>query len=140
MAGPPVEPGRVVGLGAVCDLRPPHSAAARDRSFSVAEFATLEDGRRVTLHEARGFTLGARSTGEPGPQELREHLTLEHLTRNVLNVVLPDDDESGEEHPWDWLAGLARERGLNVTADDLRDLPYEVVFTDELRRWLSASY
>jgi hypothetical protein len=33
---------------------------------------------------------------------------------------------------------LARSRGLNVTADDLRALPYDVVFTDELRGWLAA--
>jgi hypothetical protein len=59
-------------------------------------------------------------------------VTLESLTRDVLNVVLPDD-ESGEEHPWEWLAELAQARGLEVTANDLRRLPYEVVFTEEVR-------
>ena len=136
---PRVKPGRVVGLGALCDLGPRQPDDARDRSFSVSEFVTLEDGRRVILHEDRGFTLGVRSTVEPGPRDAREHLTLERLTRDVLTVVLPDDDESAEEHPWSWLAGLARARGLTVTADDLRGLPYEVVFTDALRRWLAPA-
>jgi hypothetical protein len=134
---PPVEPGRVVGLGAVCDLDPPN-ADPRGQSFRVSEFATLEDGRRVLLHEDRGFTGSVRSTGESKPPDARWGLTLETLTRDVLTVVLPDDDDGTEAHPWSWLADLARSRGLDVTADDLRALPYEVVFTDELQRWLAA--
>ena len=128
----PVEPGRVVGLGAICELRPQRSDEARSQSFSVSEFVTLEDGRRVILHQDRGFTIGWRSSG-------RGHETLESMTRNVLSVVLPDDDESGEDHPWSWLADLARARGLNVTAEDLRGLPYEVIFTDKVHRWLAPA-
>jgi hypothetical protein len=131
---PPVKPGRVVALGAICDLGPPRSDGSGDQSFSVSEFVTLEDGRRVILHEDRGFTLGLRSTGESGSGDLRKHETLESLTQDVLNVVLPDDDECAEDHPWSWLADLARARGLNMTAEDLRDLPYEVVFTDKVRQ------
>jgi hypothetical protein len=135
---PPVEPGRVLGLGAICDLRPPQ-ADPRDRGFEVSEFVTLDDGRRVLLHDGgRGFTIGVRSTGERKPPDIRLHLTLEQLTNDVLLVVRPDDDDDPEPHPWSWLSGLARSRGLDATADDLRALPYEVVFTDELRRWLAA--
>lgn len=134
---PPVEPGRVVGLGAICDLRSPH-ADSRDQSFGVSEFVTLEDGRRVLLHEDRGFTGGVRSTGEPKPRDYRCGLTLEQLTRDVLLVVLPDDDDDTQPHPWSWLSDLARSRGLDVTAEDLRELPYDVVFTDKLRQWLAA--
>jgi hypothetical protein len=134
---PPVEPGRIVGLGAICDLRP-HDADPRDQDFRVSEFVALEDGRRVLLHEDRGFTIGVRSTGEPKPPDVRWQLTLERLTGDVLLVVLPDDDDDPEPHPWSWLSDLARSRGLDVTADDLRALPYDVVFTDELRRWLAA--
>jgi hypothetical protein len=135
---PPVEPGRVVALGAVCDLRPPN-ADPRDQSFKVSEFVRLEDGRRVLLHDGgRGFTGGIRSTGERKPPDLRLGLTLESLARDVLTVVLPDDDDDPEPHPWSWLADLARARGLDVTADDLRALDYDVVFTDELRQWLAA--
>jgi hypothetical protein len=136
---PPVKPGRVVGLGAICDLSPQQSDRASSQSFSVHEFVIVEDGRRVTLHEDRGFSLGWRSTGEPGSAHIREHETLESLTRDVLNVVLPDDDECAESHPWSWLADLARARGLCVTAEDLRGLPYEVIFTDKVRRWLARA-
>jgi hypothetical protein len=136
---PPVEPGRVVGVGAICDLGPERSADARTQNFSVREFVTLEDGRRVILHEDRGFTIRLRSTGTSDPGDLREHETLESLTRSVLNTVLPDDDELAEDHPWSWLADLARARALNVSADDLRGLPYEVTFTDRLRQWLAPA-
>jgi hypothetical protein len=129
---PAVEPGRVVGLGAICDLRPQRVDAPRSQSFSVGEFVTLEDGRRVILHEARGFTIGWSSRHRWGNE------SLENMTRSVLTVVLPDDDEGGEQHPWSWLAELARARGLDVTAEDLRRLPYEVVFTDTVReQWLA---
>jgi hypothetical protein len=127
----PVRPGRVVGLGAICDLRPQRIDETHSQSFSVSEFVTLEDGRRVILHEDRGFTIG-------GSGDIRAHETLETMNRNVSNVVLPDDDEVADDHPWSWLADLARARGLDVTAEDLRGLPYEVIFTDEVRRWLDG--
>lgn len=104
----------------------------------MSEFVTLEDGRRVLLHEGgRGFAIGVRSTGTRKPRDVRWGLTLEQLTDDVLLVVRPDDDDP-EPHPWSWLSELAQSRGLNATADDLRTLPYDVVFTDELRRWLAA--
>jgi hypothetical protein len=124
---------RVVALGAACDIRPP-THDRRTQSFSVSEFALLHDGRRVILHDDRGFTIGAPA-GQGG---VRGFETAESLERDVLNAVLPDDDDSGEEHPWSWLAELALECGLDVTADDLRVLPYEVVLTDSVTRWLDA--
>jgi len=132
---PPVEPGRVVSLGAICDLDPRTPDKARSQSFSVSEFVTLEDGRRVILHEDRGFTIGLGSSRETA--DLRRGETIESLTRNVLSVVLPDNDDAAEAHPYSWLADLARARGLNVSADDLRSLTYEVIFTDKVRRWLA---
>jgi hypothetical protein len=136
---PPVEPGRVIGLGAICDLRPLR-ADPRNQDFSVSEFVALDDGRRVLLHDGgRGLTAGgARSTGGWRAADVRWGLTLEGLARDVLTVVLPDDEADTEPHPWSWLSELARSRGLEVTAADLRELPYDVVFTDELRRWLAA--
>jgi hypothetical protein len=136
---PPVEPGRVVGLGAICDLGSLR-ADPRDQGFLVSEFVTLDDGRRVLLHDGgRGLmTSGVRSTGGWTAPDVRWGLTLEQLARDVLTVVLPDNDDDPEPHPWSWLSELARSRGLDVTPDDLRALPYDVVFADELRRWLAA--
>ncbi len=135
----PVTPGRVVGVGAICALRPQRFNDRRSQSFSVSEFVMLDDGRRVILHEDRGFTIGLRSSGGSGSGELHEHETLESLTRSVLTVVRPDDDRCDEDHPWSWLASLARARGLNVTAEDLRGLPYQVIFTETVRQWLASA-
>jgi hypothetical protein len=91
----------------------------------------------MTLHRARGFTTGLGSSSERY-DDLRAYATRESITRDVLNVVLPDDDAEAvvEDHPWSWLAELARVRGLNVTEKDLRGLPCEVLLTDKLERWL----
>jgi hypothetical protein len=127
-----------VDLSPICDLLPPRDGDPWAQDFSVHEFATLADGRRVILHKERGFSLRLRSTGGmlcADDGTLPD--TRDDITQQVLNVVLPDDDEPAEEHPWSWLAELARARGLDVTADDLRGLPYEVVLTDALTRQLA---
>lgn len=127
-------PSPIVGLGAYCDLRPA-SADGLSQSFSVSEFALLADGRRVTLHNERGLTIGwgGGYTGDLAGTE-----TTETLTQQVLNVVLPDEDD-GQAHPWSWLAALGRARGLEVTANDLRVLPYEVHLSESVLRWLDRS-
>jgi hypothetical protein len=103
--------------------------SGRTKRFRVSEFADLDDGRRVILHDERGFTVGwvgldpNEATGVGGVRE-----SAAALENHVRNVVLPDEDD-GEEHPWVWLARLARDSGLEVTAEQLRPLPYRVVFT-----------
>ena len=126
---------RVVGLGAICELG---EASGDDgaQHFAVSEFALLHDGRRITLHNDRGFTI-AWGRGVDGPP-LSTSETAESVTHNVLNVVLPDED-NGEEHPWSWLANLCRARGLNVTADELKVLPYQVILTEGLSEWLQSA-
>lgn len=128
---------RVVGLGAICGLRTPGADdGGRSQSFWVSEFALLADGRRVILHEARGFSIGA-PIGPGAGGAVTAGVTREEVIETVLAVVLPDP-EDGEEHPWAWLALLARARGLDVTAEDLRGLPYDVVLTDSLTRSLDV--
>lgn len=101
-------------------------------SFDVAEFAICDGGARVLLHEERGFTVGGGPSGDPW-----SGLSVEMLERDVLTTVLPDDDDTDDEHPYIWLADLCRHRGLDVTADDLRHLPYLVELSDEVRHRLA---
>ncbi len=135
--GPPLEmqgPYRVVGIGLICDRRVPVGQPGEDQHFSVSEFVRLDNGGEVILHRERGFTWSAVRGG--GPDEAPNH---SDFTQSVLNTVLPDDDADPEEHPWEWLAEKAQDRGLtSVTADDLRHLPYEVVLTDAVRKWLTS--
>jgi hypothetical protein len=125
---------RVVGLGAICDLDPSPYAIndERQNSFAVSEFALLDNGERVILHAERGFT-GRASSGS-----IWEYETVETITHNVLNTVLPDDDDTDDDHPWEWLAELAQAQGIDVTAGDLRQVPYEVVLTERVIQRLSA--
>jgi hypothetical protein len=101
----------------------------------VHEFAELADGRRLTLHEEGGFTTGP---GGSAPSDMWRYLTLEHLERDVRTTVLPDDDDTQDEHPWEWLAGLIRAHGVEATAEGLRLLPYDVVFSERLRARVTA--
>jgi hypothetical protein len=97
-------------------------------SFDVHEFADLADGRRLTLHEERGFTTSGQW----------RYLTLENLERDVPTTVLPDDDDTEDEHPWEWLATLLHARGVEATAEALRLLPYDVEFSERLRARLEG--
>ena len=97
-------------------------------SFVVHEFAELADGRRLTLHEERGF----------GTSDQWRYLTLEALEADVRTTVLPDNDDTQDEHPWEWLAELLRVHGIEATAEELRLLPYDVVFSERLRARVMA--
>lgn len=132
----PVKPGLVVGVGAICDLEPQRLDDPRSQGFVISEFVTLEDGRRVILHKARGFTIGIPPR-EPDIGDIRDHQTPATIAKNVLIAVLPDDDDPEDDHPWPWLAELARARGLEVSAEDLRCLTYEVILTDDVTRWMA---
>jgi hypothetical protein len=94
----------------VRDGWPPHEVenlveeSKRGVSLDVHEFTDLDDGRRLTLHEERGFTSSAMATAGPAPTDKWRHLTLEHLERDVRTTVLPDDHDTQDEHPW----GVAR--------------------------------
>jgi hypothetical protein len=107
-------------------------------SFVVHEFAELADGRRLTLHEERGFNISTMTSSGPAPSDMWRYLTLEHLERDVRTTVMPDNDDTQDEHPWEWLAELLRVHGIEATAEELRLLPYDVVFSERLRARVMA--
>jgi hypothetical protein len=53
----------------------------------------------------------------------------DHTQHNALERSLPDDDDTGEDHPWDWLVELCRSQGIETTVDRLRAVPYQVVLS-----------
>ena len=72
------------------------------------------------------------------PSDQWRYLTLEALERDVRTTVLPDNDDTQDEHPWEWLAELLRVHGIEATAEELRLLPYDVVFSERLRARVMA--
>jgi hypothetical protein len=94
----------------------------------------LDSGERVmSERQAAATEAGVR------PVASWAHETVETITRDVLTTVLPDDDDTDDEHPWEWLAELAQARGIDVTVDDLRQVPYEVVLTERVLQKLSTN-
>ncbi len=131
-------PAQVVRLGAWCDIED-EDDTARGVSFRVEEFAVLADGRRIRLHADRGFSTWLSSAGGQEPVDPWQHLTREDLERSVRTTVLPDDaEDSGEDHPWEWLSRLLRARGVEASSRQLRVLPYDVEFSDALRARIRA--
>lgn len=131
-------PTQVVRLGAWCDIETEDDTTL-GISFRVEEFAVLADGRRIRLHADRGFSTWLHAAGGQAPVDRWQHLTREHLERSVRTTVLPDDaDDSGEEHPWEWLSQLLRARGVEASVEELRTLPYDVEFSDVLRARIPA--
>ncbi|MDI3340103.1 MAG: hypothetical protein QJR03_06180 [Sphaerobacter sp.] len=136
-------------MGAICDFATGAPDPGPSQSFSIREFLELEDGRLVVTREL-GFSLSSvrelveledgRRVVLENAAPARAGLTPDSIRQDVLNVVLPDDDEEAlrEPHPWEWLAELARQQGIAVTADELKALPYEVVLTKRLREWLET--
>jgi hypothetical protein len=115
----------VVGLGAWAEL------ARKDQEgmdIDVHEFAVLDDGRRLTLHQERGFSTSAT------------HMAADHAESSVLTTVLPDDAEiTGQDHPWEWLASLIRSHGVAVTPEQLQAVPYVVEFGPHLSALLASA-
>jgi hypothetical protein len=105
----------------------------REVHFQVEEFAILADGRRLVIDEGRGFGATLSSSADPW-----SHLTAESIQNDVLTTVLPDDGNTADEHPWEWLAQRLGELDVSVTPDELRELQYEVVFSDWLRERLRS--
>ena len=94
--------------------------------FAVQEHAVLDDGRRLVLHAERGWT-------SAGPAATWARTTEADLCRDVLNVVLGDDaEETGEDHPWKWLADLLDAQGVAVDPVDLAQVPYLVELSDRV--------
>ncbi len=122
----------LVRLGAGCELVPEElsTASPGSLSFDVHEFAVLADGRRLVLHRERGFALS-------GGSDPWAFVTAESIEADVRTTVLPDED-SADEHPYAWLAGLLRAQGVEATVEQLRAVPYVVELSERVQRRLRA--
>lgn len=131
---------RVVALGAFCDLASTGDTGPKRISIDVSEFAVLQNGERVSLHNEKGFSgwlLGHGATVEDA--DIWGLETVETITRDVLTVVLPDEGDNapeGDDHPYEWLAELLLAHGIDESADQLRLLPYEVILSERVHQRL----
>lgn len=108
-------------LGALCELE---SATSSQANFRVSEYAVLDDGSEVVLHSERGYSAGVQG-GEHA--DVWKHMTAAGIEGDVRGVVLPDNaEQTGEDHPWDWLVDLLARAGVIESVERFREVPYEV--------------
>ena len=120
---------KITALIAFCDVADDQPSSPMEDRFDVSELAQLANGDLVLLRNL-GWTTGY--IGEYEPPDIDEVLSA------VETVVLPDEDSPGcEPHPWEWLVALAAERGLSVTAKQLREVPYRIYLSDRAVKYCS---
>lgn len=94
----------------------------------------LADGRRVLLLNDRGWG----SSGGWAEQSLADVLD------NARTVVGPDEPPRGRSHEeeavlhWSYLQRITQKQGVDVDADQLRQLPHDVVLSDRLLTRIGA--
>lgn len=123
----------VVRLGALCELE---SGTSSQANFRVSEYAVLDDGSEIVLHSERGYSAGVQGGDHA---DIWKHMTAAGMERDVLTVVLPDAaEQTGDDHPWDWLVALLARVGVIESVERLRDVPYEVRLGPSVRSRLNG--
>jgi hypothetical protein len=59
------------------------------------------------------------------------------MVETALAVVLPDDDDDPDDHPYEWLCELLAAQGVRASVEDLRDVPYVVELSERLEARLA---
>lgn len=94
------------------------------QSFSLTEFAELDDGRRLMLREDRGFSDSALRG------DFWQETTSKHLTVEALFAVQPDEGDRSPSNAW--IVERLSELGIASDLASLDALPYRVEFSDRV--------
>ena len=112
---------------------------ARRVSVSARHEAVMEDGSRLLLLDDRGWTSELRGPGANEIDDLWAITSESDIAETARMVVGPDapfgahsEDDMETDH-WNALAETIRAHGVAVDANDLRQLPHDVVLSDRLR-------
>ncbi|WP_277050486.1 hypothetical protein [Ruania albidiflava] len=134
LAGAPSLDGFEPGWAAASQETRP--ADPRVMSLSALFMAVLDDDRRLTVLDDRGWT-------ESGPPDIWRHTSVESITTQARTVVGPDEpreghsEEASESDHWEYLAGVLDQQGVQIAAGELQRLPHDVELTERLRNRLS---
>lgn len=103
-------------------------------SIAARHELELADGRRVLLLNDRGFG----SSGRWAEQSVK------NIEEDARTVVGPDEPPEGRSHEdaarshWTYLQRIAQQQGVAIDADELRQLPHDVVLSDRLLARIGA--
>ncbi|WP_146071207.1 hypothetical protein [Cryobacterium sp. Y57] len=102
-------------------------------SFSLQEFVCLDDSSQVAFRSDRGFGISYRPKGrqlQMAESELRHHVSM---------ALLPDEGivkDAGERLPWHEYCELLERIGISASIEILKNSPYILLFSPEVRRLL----
>ncbi len=115
---------------------------AQSMSVSATLVAVLADARRITLLDDRGWSerLGVVRDEEPSQREgegheppgIWAHESVEDVKQTARDVVGPDEPFEGrtwadmETSHWNHLARILEQKGVEVGATRLSELPHDV--------------
>ncbi len=129
-------------LVTVADLR--ERADPREMSITARHEAVLDDGRRVTLLDDRGWTSALRGAGVAETTDAWRFASEREIVETARVVVGPDEPFEGrtqvdmERDHWAWLAAKLSGAGVVVDPADLARLPHDVVLSEQLRQRLGS--
>lgn len=112
---------------------------AHRMSVTARQEAVLEDGRRVVVLDDRGWSGSLTAAPGEGVPDVWAFETAEDLERTARDVVGPDEpgpdntQAEMEAGHWETLARTLREKGVEVEAAELRQLPHDVELSTRLR-------
>jgi hypothetical protein len=110
----------------------------REMSLWALHLAVLDDGRRLTLLDDRGW-------GVHGPPDIWHRTSVGEIEANARMVVGPDEphgSHSQTEMLADHrahLAGILREEGVLVDVEELSWLPHDVELSERLRTRIATT-
>jgi hypothetical protein len=114
------------------DLNP--SEPPEHVSIAACHLLELDDGQQVLLLDDRGWGSGAAWT----------ETSVETVRENARMVVGPDEPPPGRSREaeadlhWSYLRKLAELQGIKIDADELRQLPHDVVIRPRLLARISG--
>lgn len=122
---------RPIATVAVCELGTPSPEnTAPTVAMTITQCVRLSDDSLIRLDMDRGFS--SSHHGAPPGAPISWKQPLDELIAEVLVLVGSDDGDDPDGHPWDELATAARTRGVEVDAETLSRLPYQVLLSTEV--------
>lgn len=109
----------------------------REMSLSALHLAVLDDGRRMTLLDDRGWAVH-------GPPDIWRRTSVEEIEADARTVVGPDEPHGNhskadmEADHWAHLVGILRQQGVLAEAEELRRLPHDVELSERLRTRITS--
>ncbi len=110
----------------------------REMALSALHLAVLDDGRRLTLLEDRGWAVH-------GPPDIWRRTSVEAIEADARTVVGPDEPYGSHSQAdmdadhWAHLCRVLRQQGVLVDAGELSRLPIDVELSERLRTHVASS-